>query len=789
MEIKQTRLSDILNGSVFPETGSGRVNVDQLSAKIVLERRVADIGNGEVRRLFLVNGGGSYPYHRIEELVRYDAAKDAYVVVRQTLIVADHFMVKLRPGCTQAELETLNASLGTRIISDTGFPDIFMIQLATPSLDGVPEMMSVYEKETNLVLRTYVDSIDFPSAIPNDTNWASQWDKQRIACPEAWDSGTGSTNIIIAIIDTGIDLDHPDLAAHLWRNPGEAGALATNGIDDDHNGYVDDWIGWDFGRGDGTVGSGDNNPDDNGDADYDGRFSVSGHGTHCAGIAGAIGNNSNQVAGVCWNVAIMALKPFEYFPSYTNMLVISTKAVLAMKYAADKGAKVTSNSYGGPGSGSSYYEGIDYQNGKGVLFVAAAGNDTANNDVTAYQPAGVNLPNVIAVANSTSSEVLSGTSSYGATTVDIVAPGSLILSTVSGGGIATKSGTSMAAPQVAGAIALLYSAKPGLNYLDCKQALMDGVDKFPAYSGKCVSGGRLNVSRSLDLLYPIRKYPYSESFETGYGRWSYNTGSTPWITNSGPTPLPGTGPSAAADGTYYLYVQGGNASKTAILKTTFDFQALVNPEISWSYHMYGANIGQLYLEVSTNGVSWANPRLLFGNQGDQWFRTNVSLLAYAGMTNVQIRFRYFFSEFFGQEAETALDLISVAEGAVSNDSDNDGLPNDWETQYFGGATNANPNATASNGVNTVLQCYIAGLNPTNAASFFKATGLEKDGAGNGFVVRWSAVSGRVYSVYSVSNLLNSFQGLETNIAFPQSSYTDSVYRAGQFYKIDVRLAQ
>jgi hypothetical protein len=131
---------------------------------------------------------------------------------------------------------------------------------------------------------------------------------------------------------------------------------------------------------------------------------------------------------------------------------------------------------------------------------------------------------------------------------------------------------------------------------------------------------------------------------------------------------------------------------------------------------------------------------------------------------------------------------TIAGSVPLPDRDTDGIPDNWETQYFGGATNANPTATVSNGVNTVLQCYIAGLNPTSAASFFKVTGLENDGAGNGFIVRWSAVSGRVYSVYSVSNLLNNFQGLATNIAFPQSSYTDSVYQAGQFYKIDVRLA-
>lgn len=608
----------------------GQVNVDGLSTNLILAQRIEDLGGGKVRRLFVVNGGGTYPYHRIEELLSYDVAKGVYQVERQSMIVADHFLVQRQPGCTQVELEAFNASLGTRIISDSGLADTYIIQLPKASLDGVSQMMSVYEKNTNLIERVFVDSIDAPSTIPNETIWGSMWDKQRISCPTAWDWETGSTNIIIAIIDTGIDLDHPDLAAHLWHNPGEAGALATNGIDDDGNGYVDDWIGWDWGTGNGTIGSGDNNPDDNGDADHGGTFSAGGHGTHCAGIAGAIGNNSNQVMGVSWNVTIMALKPFEYMSDTKDMRVYASKALKAMIYATDKGAKVTSNSYGGPGSGSAYSAGISYQNSHGVLFVAAAGNEGTNNDMVAYEPAGVDLPNVLAVASSSylANETLSSFSNYGSNTVDIVAPGEYIYSTTHDGNIGYKSGTSMATPEVAGAIALLYSYDPDLPYLTCKQMIMDGVDVFPAYSNKCVSHGRLNVAKSLDLL-----------------------------------------------------------------------------------------------------------------------------------------------------------------DAAFPDQDADKLPNKWEITYFGGTTNADPSATASNGVNTVLEAYIAGLNPTNSQSFFKATSTA---ATNGFVVSWDSVTGRVYGVYQATNLLSSggFQALETNIVWPQSSYTDTVHDADShsFYKINIRLA-
>jgi len=478
-----------ISPKVFSERA--QVDVDGLDESLILDRRVTDLGNGQIQRLFLVNGGGSYPYHRIEESLRYNKTRGDYEVVQQSIIVADHILVKLRNGFGDAEIEELNRRFGTRTLLKMKFANKYLVELEEPSLDGVFEAMEFFAAVTDIVERAHVDAIHAPSVIPNDTNWSTLWGMTRIDCPEAWDVETGSTNIIVAVIDTGVDIDHPDLAASLWRNPGEAGPLATNGVDDDANGFIDDWIGWDFGRN-------DNNPDDNGDEDYDGVFSAGSHGTHCAGTVGAIGNNSNQVVGVCWNVTIMALKPFEYFSSHGDMRVYSSKAESAMEYATDNGAKVTSNSYGGPGTGS-YYDGINYQNSSGVLFVAAAGNASVDNDVTAYEPSGVDLPNVISVASSTSSETLSSFSNYGETTVDIVAPGSDILSTVPNGLTGMKNGTSMATPQVAGAVGLLYSHAPNLPYLSCKQILMAGVEKFVAYSNKCIADGRMNVYQSLLL--------------------------------------------------------------------------------------------------------------------------------------------------------------------------------------------------------------------------------------------------------------------------------------------------
>jgi len=746
-------LKQVLDGDVSPQVFPERaqVDLDGMNARLILDRRITDLGNGDVQRLFLINGGGSYPYHRIEELLRYDAGQGTYVVVRQSIMVADHFLVKLRAGVDKAELEKLNRRFGTRILEEQGFANKYIVQLSKPSLDDVFTVSALFAAETEVVERVHVNPIHFPSVIPNDTLWSSLWGKQRMDCPEAWDVETGDTNIIVAIIDTGVDLDHSDLAAHIWKNPGEAGALATNGQDDDGNGLVDDWIGWDFGQN-------DNDPDDNGDEDYDGTFSKGSHGTHCAGIVGAMGNNTNQVAGVCWNVTIMALKPFEYMGDpYFQMVTYASKAELAMEYATDNGAKITSNSYGGPGTEDSYYDGVNYQNSSGVLFIAASGNDGIDNDLTAYQPAGVDLPNVIVAANSTSSEVLSSSSNYGANTVDIVAPGSSICSTYPGDTTGYKSGTSMAAPQVAGAAALLFSYMPDLSYLDCKQALFNGVETFAAYSNKCVTHGRMNVRISLELLdgysvkspvasaawkhqttqtvqwataetnglsritlrqngsnvltiainvakadqayewvvsdtlpaadnYRIRIedmsdsmvfaesdlfhigpwFPYSESFETGLGVWEQSAGDDfDWLQNSEGTLSSSTGPASAHHGTYYFYTESSdpnNPSKTANLEADLPFSLLDNPEVAFAYHMYGSAMGTLALEVSTNsGSSWNTEWSLSGDQGNQWFQTNVNLSAYAGAP-VRLRFRGVTGSTFS--SDMAIDSIAISNGTA-----------------------------------------------------------------------------------------------------------------------------
>ena len=221
---------------------------------------------------------------------------------------------------------------------------------------------------------------------------------------------------------------------------------------------------------------------------------------------------------------------------------------------------------------------------------------------------------------------------------------------------------------------------------------------------------------------PVTNYPYSESFEDGYGYWSYAEGQFEWTRQTGETVTDDTGPHDAKDGNMYMYTEANDPfGQTALLRATFDFTAVSSPEIEFSYHMRGAGIGTLYVEGSTDGAVWRTLWSLSGNQGDQWVTTNINLQVYGGVPNVQIRFREVMQPFsyvytFG---DTALDLITVRQAEVSDDIDHDGLPNEWETLYFGGPTNANCAALCANGIQTVWGAYVSGVNPTDPHDVFR----------------------------------------------------------------------
>ena len=253
------------------------------------------------------------------------------------------------------------------------------------------------------------------AVIPNDPGFIQEWGLSNtgqtggsidadIDAPEAWDITTGSNDMLIAVIDTGVAYGHPDLAANVWRNTKE---IPDNGIDDDGNGYVDDVYGWDFIDNDGY-------PED-----------LDSHGTHVAGIIASRGNNGMGGSGVMWTAGIMALR----FLGVSGSGDVAN-AASAIIYAADNGARIINASWGGYDYSTTLYNAVSYARAKGALFVAAAGNEAQNSDIAPFYPAGFTLDNIISVAASDSMDNLAYFSNYGATSVDLAAPGVGIYSTV-----------------------------------------------------------------------------------------------------------------------------------------------------------------------------------------------------------------------------------------------------------------------------------------------------------------------------------------------------------------------
>ncbi len=319
---------------------------------------------------------------------------------------------------------------------------------------------------------------------PNDPSFTSQWAFNNtgqnggtagadIHLPAAWNVSTGTGNTVVAVIDTGIDYRHPDLAPNLWQNPGE---IPGNGIDDDGNGFTDDRIGANF-------------VDNTGDP-----YDTNSHGTHVAGIIGAKGGNAIGVAGIDWNVRIMALKFIGPNGGFTS------DAVRAMNYAVTNGAKIINNSWGGGGYDAATSAAIGRARNAGVIVVNAAGNNGSDNDQSAFYPANyiTQSDNVITVAATDSQDKLSSYSNFGRNTVTLGAPGTDILSTLPNNRYGSYSGTSMATPMVSGALALLWDQHPTWNYQQIIAKLKSSVDVLPSLTGKTITGGRLNVAKLLD---------------------------------------------------------------------------------------------------------------------------------------------------------------------------------------------------------------------------------------------------------------------------------------------------
>jgi uncharacterized repeat protein (TIGR01451 family) len=399
--------------------------------------------------------------------------------------VPGEVLVKVRAGVSPADITNLQALAGaddTRRISTLSSGMILRMHSHSKSVEALTS--SLFGKANVLYVEpNYILHLD---ATPNDPSYAQLWGLKNtgqnaggslgiagsdIDAEAAWNVTTGSASIVVGVIDTGVNYNHPDLAANIWSNPGGKGnaacAAGTHGFNaltmtcdpmDDHF-----------------------------------------HGSHVSGTIGAVGNNGLGVTGVNWTTSIMGLKFLD-----SSGYGTTAGAIVAIEFAVQAkidgvNVRVLSNSWGGGGFSKALLDEINWANENDILFVAAAGNDGSNNDTYPHYPSNYATPNMISVAATDNRDNTAYFTNYGLTTVHLGAPGVNVLSCSLGTGYTTVSGTSMATPHVSGVAALLLANNPSMTTAQVKSAILDNTDPIPSLAGKTVSGGRLNAARALGL--------------------------------------------------------------------------------------------------------------------------------------------------------------------------------------------------------------------------------------------------------------------------------------------------
>jgi len=403
-------------------------------------------------------------------------------------------VVKWKKEATKADIEAIKLGCGLRVEPIETWEILPGVEHLKVDFGNAESSIRAL-REMPLVDYAEFDHIVHANQAPNDPSYGVLWGLNNVGqtvnadpgivnadinAPEAWTITTGSASVVITDIDSGVNYNHPDLAANAWLNPGE---IAGNGIDDDGNGRIDDMRGFDF---------------FNNDAD---PMDDNGHGTHTAGTFAGVANNGLGVVGVTWSCKVMALK----FLSGTGSGA-TTGAIGAINYAVQKGVKVSNNSWGGGAFSQALFDAIAASRAINHVFVAAAGNDGLNTDISVSYPQGYAIDNIISVAASDNNDARASFSNYGATSVDLAAPGVNIYSTYLGT-YAYLEGTSMATPHVTGVVALVQTLSPTWTYTQVRDRILQTIRPVAAFNGITTTGGVLDAFAAVNLGAPINNTP------------------------------------------------------------------------------------------------------------------------------------------------------------------------------------------------------------------------------------------------------------------------------------------
>ncbi len=478
------------DGSLPKDSAKSFHPVERVVAQgTVLDERIARVPDGGWQRIRLVKASIQPRPLRVEEEWRLE--RGAWVCLRRDMYLADQLILKIQPGFLSPSWQNQLRAAGVDSVVQVA-PDTFTARLHAATLDSAPKALATILADVRGIESAEMDGVGFSAGAPNDTHFATQWALQNtgqsggtagadIGAMDLWDILLTAPGVVIAHLDTGLNLTHPDLVGVTWINPGE---IAGDGIDNDGDGFIDDVNGWDFTNS-------DNDPTDD-----------HGHGSNVGGIIVANRNNSLGMAGVLSGVKLMVCKVVD-----ANNVGTTSALISGVTYARQRGVPIMNLSLQNYPSSTTLSNEFNACQTAGILLCICAGNQGLNNDVIRNYPSSYPQTNIIAVGNHDRTDVRwtgsPNPSNYGATNVDLYAPGREVLGPILGTDYSYYTGTSQATPFVSAVAAAIKYVNPTWKSAEIKAAIMNSVVTNANYTGKSISGGRLNALTSLS--YAIRQ--------------------------------------------------------------------------------------------------------------------------------------------------------------------------------------------------------------------------------------------------------------------------------------------